>query len=102
VEELGAMGRSRVEDSGVSLLCTDRGRRHDKVEGDGVALGMSWVEDGGAMEGDGLCDGVGWRRGQDDSERFGGDGLESYPGSEFGPPELDQISGFNSVVGQTG
>jgi hypothetical protein len=34
-----------------------------------------------------MHDGVRWRQGRDDSERFGGNGLESYPGSEFKPPE---------------
>jgi hypothetical protein len=62
----------------------------------------AWIGDGGAMEGDVLRDGVWWHRGRDDSERFDGDGLESYPVNEFGPLELDQIPGFNSVVGQTG
>jgi hypothetical protein len=39
VEESGAMGWSRVEDGGVSLLCMDRGWQRDRVRGDGVALG---------------------------------------------------------------
>jgi hypothetical protein len=61
VEESGAMGRSRVKDGSASLLCTDRGRRHDRVRGDGVASGRSWVEDGCTnllcMDRGRLCDG---------------------------------------------
>jgi hypothetical protein len=40
--------------------------------------------------------------GRDDSERFARYCLESYLRHEFGPPELDQIPSFDSVVGQTG
>jgi hypothetical protein len=46
-------GRSWVEDNRTSLLCTDRGWRYNGVAGDGVAMGMSRVEDNGTMEGDG-------------------------------------------------
>jgi hypothetical protein len=74
VEESGVMGRSWVEDGGVSLLCTDRGWWRDGVRGNGVASGRSRVKDGGAsllcmdrggrcdgVGSDGLRDGVGWR-----------------------------------------
>jgi hypothetical protein len=38
--------RSRVEDGGASLLCTDQRWQRDGVGGDGVASGRSQVEDG--------------------------------------------------------
>jgi hypothetical protein len=112
VEESGRWGgvKSRMVARASSARIGDGGTTESGVMGwrrGGVRLrtvartSSAWIGDGCAMEGDGLRDGVGWHRGREDSERFGGDGLESYPGSEFRPLELDQILGFNSVVGHT-
>jgi hypothetical protein len=94
VEDGGAAGPPlHIEDSGVAGPPL-RGR--GRWGGIGAADRGRGVVESGAMGVAAPC----W--GRDDSERFARYCLESYLRHEFGPPELDQIPSFDSVVGQTG